>query len=99
MKLVKKFPAFHGTRRFITALVSVRHVLRFINETQGTDSDKQTVMNGIVRVHVVRLQNKTQTGSVGPEAFAVFGTHFKKMNTKIGYECEYIFKMRKDIKK
>ena len=26
MQLVKKFPAFHGTRRFITALTSVRHV-------------------------------------------------------------------------
>ena len=25
-KLVKKFPAFHGTRRFITALTSVRHL-------------------------------------------------------------------------
>jgi deferrochelatase/peroxidase EfeB len=24
--LVKKFPAFHGTRRFITALTSVRHL-------------------------------------------------------------------------
>ena len=26
LKLVKKFPAFHGTRRFITALTSVRHL-------------------------------------------------------------------------
>ena len=26
MKLVKKFPAFHGTRRFITALTSVRQL-------------------------------------------------------------------------
>ena len=26
MQLVKKFPAFHGTRRFITALTSVRHL-------------------------------------------------------------------------
>jgi len=25
-QLVKKFPAFHGTRRFITALISVRHL-------------------------------------------------------------------------
>jgi len=25
-KLVKKFPAFHGTRKFITALTSVRHL-------------------------------------------------------------------------
>jgi len=26
LQLVKKFPAFHGTRRFITALSSVRHL-------------------------------------------------------------------------
>ena len=26
MQLVKKFPAFHGTRRFITALTSLRHL-------------------------------------------------------------------------
>ena len=26
LKLVKKFPEFHGTRRFITALTSVRHL-------------------------------------------------------------------------
>jgi len=26
LKLVKKFPAFHGTRRFITALTSIRHL-------------------------------------------------------------------------
>ena len=26
MQLVKKFPAFYGTRRFITALTSVRHL-------------------------------------------------------------------------
>ena len=25
LQLVKKFPTFHGTRRFITALTSVRH--------------------------------------------------------------------------
>ena len=25
-KLVKKFPAFHGTRRFITAFISARHL-------------------------------------------------------------------------
>ena len=26
LQLVRKFPAFHGTRRFITALTSVRHL-------------------------------------------------------------------------
>ena len=26
LQLVKKFPAFHGTRRFITALTGVRHL-------------------------------------------------------------------------
>ena len=29
LQLVKKFPAFHGTRRFITALTSVRHLFLF----------------------------------------------------------------------
>ena len=27
LQLVKKFPAFHGTRRFITALTTVRHLV------------------------------------------------------------------------
>ena len=29
LQLVKKFPAFHGTRRFITALTNVRHLSLF----------------------------------------------------------------------
>jgi len=29
LQLIKKFPAFHGTRRFITALTSVRHLSLF----------------------------------------------------------------------
>jgi len=29
LQIVKKFPAFHGTRRFITALTSVRHLSLF----------------------------------------------------------------------
>ena len=29
LQLVKKFPAIHGTRRFITALTSVRHLSQF----------------------------------------------------------------------
>ena len=29
LQLVKKFPAFHGTQRFITALTSVRHLSLF----------------------------------------------------------------------
>ena len=36
LQLVKKFPAFHGTRRFITALTSVRHLsLSWANPTQS----------------------------------------------------------------
>ena len=35
LQLVKKFPAFHGTRRFITALTSVRH-LSLSNPIQST---------------------------------------------------------------
>ena len=37
MQLVKKFPAFHGTRRFITALTSVRHLsLSWASPIQST---------------------------------------------------------------
>ena len=36
LQLVKKFPAFHGTRRFITALTSVRHLsLSWANPVQS----------------------------------------------------------------
>ena len=36
LQLVKKFPAFHGTRRFITALTSVRQLsLSWANPTQS----------------------------------------------------------------
>jgi len=36
LQLVKKFPAFHGTRRFITALASVRHLsLSWTNPIQS----------------------------------------------------------------
>ena len=36
LQLVKKFPAFHGTRRFITALTSVRHLsLSWANQIQS----------------------------------------------------------------
>jgi len=36
LQLVKKFPAFHGTRRFITALTSVRHMsLSWANPIQS----------------------------------------------------------------
>jgi len=37
LQLVKKFPAFHGTRRFITALTSVRHLsLSWASSIQST---------------------------------------------------------------
>ena len=37
LKLVKKFPAFYGTRRFITALTSVRHLsLSWASPIQST---------------------------------------------------------------
>ena len=36
LQLVKKFPAFHGTRRFITALTSVRHLsLSWVSSNQS----------------------------------------------------------------
>jgi len=37
LQLVKKFPAFYGTRRFITALTSVRHLsLSWASPIQST---------------------------------------------------------------
>ena len=37
LQLVKKFPAFHGTRKFITALTSVRHLsLSWASPIQST---------------------------------------------------------------
>ena len=37
LQLVKKFPAFHGTRRFITLLTSARHLfLSWANPIQST---------------------------------------------------------------
>ena len=37
LQLVKKFPAFYGTRRFITAVTSVRHLsLSFASPIQST---------------------------------------------------------------
>jgi hypothetical protein len=37
LQLVKKFPAFHGTRRFITTLTSVRHLsLSWASPIQST---------------------------------------------------------------
>ena len=37
LQLVKKFPAFHGTRRFITAVTSLRHLsLSWANPIQST---------------------------------------------------------------
>ena len=36
LQLIKKFPAFHGTRRFITALTSVRHLsLSWVSPVQS----------------------------------------------------------------
>jgi len=35
LQLVKKFPAFHGTRRFITALTSVRHLSIYPHPTSS----------------------------------------------------------------
>ena len=37
LQLVKKFPAFHGTQRFITVLTSIRHLsLSWVNPIQST---------------------------------------------------------------
>jgi len=47
LQLVKKFPAFHGTRRYITALTSVRHLsirteARFITKQSSSRKSVHT---------------------------------------------------------
>ena len=43
MQLVKKLPAFHGTRRFITSLTSVRHIsLSWASPIQSTYPHRYT---------------------------------------------------------
>ena len=63
------------------------HVVRDHNKTESTEGDKQTMMNGIIRVLVVRVQTETWTG-VGPgfmrhETFTISWSRFKKKNTKL----------------
>ena len=63
MQLVKKFPTFHGTRRFITALTSVRHKLSsgflFFNYHNDARSNKHQIHSLIilrfVKVEVVMV--------------------------------------------
>ena len=68
-------------------MVSCVHVVRDQSETQSTDGDKRAVMNSIMHVHVVLVQNETQTGTgpalMRPEAFTVFEACFKKKYTKL----------------
>jgi hypothetical protein len=51
LQLVKKFPAFHGTRRFITALTSVRHP--FLSSARSIQSiyPHQTSCRSILILH------------------------------------------------
>ena len=47
LQLVKKFPAFHGTRRFITALTSVRHLSISWASPIGKCYETESKANGV----------------------------------------------------
>ena len=55
LQLVKKFPAFHGTRKFITALTSVRH-----------ETDQASHMWGFL--NSILLQGRVVSISPNPQA-------------------------------
>ena len=51
LQLVKKFPVFHGTRRFITALTSVRHLsLSWASPIQSTSWRSILILSTLLRL-------------------------------------------------
>ena len=61
LQLVKKFPAFHGTRRFITALTSVRHLSLILgqpNPVHIPTSHLLEIHPNIIHSSTPRFQNK-----------------------------------------
>jgi len=44
LQLVKKFPTFHGTRRFITALTSARHLSLSIQSTHPHPTSRRSIL-------------------------------------------------------
>ena len=56
LQLVKKFPAFYGTRRFITALTSVRHLsLYWASPIQSTYSHPTSLRSILILSTHLRL--------------------------------------------
>ena len=59
MQLVKKFPAFHGTRRFITAFTSVRHLsLSWANPIQNIDLSSCIIVYCLNDVKFLKVRYK-----------------------------------------
>ena len=53
LQLVKKFPAFHGTRRFITALTSFRHLsLSWASPIQSTYPNRTSWRSILISTHL-----------------------------------------------
>jgi len=53
LQLVKKFPAFHGTRRFITALTSVRHLsLSWVSSIQSIYPNPTSWRSSLISTHL-----------------------------------------------
>ena len=63
LQLVKKFPAFHGTRRFITALTSVHHLpVSWASPIQSIYPHPTSWRSVLIGLH--QYQASTRTGAV-----------------------------------
>jgi hypothetical protein len=72
LQLVKKLPAFHGTRRFITALTSVRHLsVSWASSIQSTYPHPNSwrsipILSGLAKDLSAPLYNPPSDGAVTP---------------------------------
>ena len=87
LQLVKKFPAFHGTRRFITALTSVRHLSLIIHRhLYSRDVDTKCHTPGTGNSFRYRLQIQTNNFCArSPCCF--FFLHSKKTLSRTAYSA------------
>jgi len=69
LQLVKKFPAFHGTRRFITALASVRQLsLSWASQIQSIFTSRFCLQSKRVFLNMSVLQGGVVSTSPNPQA-------------------------------
>ena len=85
LQLVKKFPAFYGTRRFITALTSVRHLsLSWASPIQSTHphptsfmTNKCTIISQIITLHLHVSTLSCHPQGAGNQHLAKLHKYFK----------------------